>query len=895
MRRARAAGRVLAAHRAPLVAVAVVTFVTTVLGALVFPVLGLLATAGTRYDLDDATTAERDLQVRYTVAEPGAGDPQAAFDGIAAALADARSGMPDLLRSAVGPGEYFAQTDPLPLAAEPSKVPAYVSLTADPGFVGRSHMVSGREPRAAEGDQPVEVVVSRSVADAIGWPVGTSRTAESAGGSTTLTLVGVYAADDPSADAWEQTPATLRRALTGTSTGGTAVLGAAYVAPGSFGTVATGRATTGRAWFPLRIASVRSADRAALAEQTRQALGRTTPLPSTATGSTRITTGLPELLDAAAARDASVRTLAAALGSGPLVAVLGVQVLLARITVERDRDRWRLLAARGADRTLRSTLAAGMVAVAAVPAAALAAVVARVVAALAGLAPGPVTTLGAVALVGAVVPSAAAAVLVPGPARTTSRRSPRPLVEGAVLVVTAVAVVVSVRSGIGTAAPDGRVDPLAAVLPALLAGSVTVVAVRVLPRVLRGVVRRARARPGLTRFLGSVTAARTDGTRTVALAVAVAGIAVALFGSVVGSTLEHGLGDAARRSVAADLSVESPGLDAGQVDRIARVPGVAAAVGVATSAQVTLSTATDQVTATLVVADTERLGAVQAGVPGALPVPRALRGTDARGVPLVVSASLASDLRRTAEVDRTRVRVVGTAPDPTSFTGSTRWALVDTRYADELTSTGSVDRVLVRLRDGADAGRVAASLGRAVDDVTVRTSASVARDLTADPRLPGVRGIALVAAVLGAVVGAGALALAGVLAGARRRLRGRLLTTLGLDDRRDRRLVAAEAVPVLVTALATAVVAAAAIVAVTLPAADLRSFTAGPVRPPVSVDPLSTGATLLGVAGALLLVLAVEVAAGTERRRRVRGRRRPGHGRHRAAPPHRRPPNRSRP
>lgn len=906
MTRAAAVRRIVRAHRGPLVAVAVVTFLATLIGALVVPVVGALATAGLHHDLDRATSTERDLQVRFTVSELGSGDPQGAFEGIDGALRDARSALPPLLRSVTSPGEYFAQTDPLPLAPEPSKVPAFVALTADPGFAGRTHVVEGRQARAADGDDgPVEVVLSRPVARAIGWGVGTVRTADSDAGPTTMRLVGLFAADDPAADAWEQTAPALRPALRGTGDGGTAVVGTAFTAPASFRTVADGRTTTGRAWFPLRTDLVDTADRAALTERVRTALGRLVPLPSTVTGSARLTTGLPDLLDASRARDASVLTLVAALGSGPLAAVLGVQVLTARLAVERSRERWRLL-----------------VAVGAIPATVLGAVLAAIVCASSGIvadASGSAAGFVVAAAVSALLPCAAAAVLVPGHRPRPVRRGARLLVGGAVVVLTAVAVAVTVRAGIGTTAPGGDVDPLAAALPVLFAATGTVVAVRLRPAVLGAVAARRRRSPGLPGFLGTATAARSGGTGTVALAVAVAGIAVALFASVVGSTLEDGLVQAAERSVGADVSVESAAIDADQVAALGRVPGVQAVAGVSTTDSVDVTTRGGTATAEVVAADTRRLVAVQRGVAGAVVAPAALRGPADSAVPVVVSESLAREVTRHPEVAGTRLRVVAVVPDATTFTPAARWLLVDERHADEVTSTGSVDRVLARLRPGTDVGRVEDGLRAAVAGVDVRTTSTVTEELTADPRVPGVRAVALVAAGLGALVGAGSLALAEVLVGTARRQRARLLTTLGLDARRGRRLIVAETVPGLVAAAATAVVVAAGIVIVMLPAADLRSFTGSAVRPPVSLDPVVLGGTVAAVAAALVVVLLAAVAAGTPRDRSAdrsaRGRNgpssparraddgpghrrpdtdRPRHGRRRAEPPKRRP-NRSRP
>jgi len=879
-----AARRVARSHRGPLVAIAAVVYLATVAGAVVLPVLGGLQTAGVQHDLTRATPVERDLQATFVVAEPGsapadvagsaATDPvtsgaQAAFVGIAPALDDARRAMPAVLRSATRPGEYVAQTELMPLAQEPSKPPAYIAIAADPGFAGRSHIVEGRAPRPSTDPGAIEVVLSRPVASAVEWPVGTTRVVADTGGETTMDLVGTYAADDPKEDAWTQTPTTLRPAKLALGPGGTAETGVAYAAPGSAGALAGNlRAVHGRAWFALRPDAVTTANRAALSDAARTTLSRLTPLPSTVSGSARLTTGLPGLLDAAAARDATVGTLTAALGTGPLVAVVGVMALVALLTVERDRDRWQLLAARGGDRVLRGGLAALLVACTAVPAALLGAGTAAAVLTATGAGSDAGTgTLAAgitvAASASAVVPCLAAAALVPGGRSRARAPRLRLVVESAVLVATAVAAFVSARAGIATAAPDGRIDPLAAALPVLLAASGTVLATRLLPVALRVVVRAFRRGADLAGLLGSITTARGGVARTVAIGVTTAGVAVALLGSVVGSTLVHGLDEAARRSVGATVSIEAPALDDDQVTTIGRVRGVASATGIATTDAVSLDTRSGTVTSTLLVGDSAALGATQRGVPGALPTPRALRGSATASVPVVVSESLAEDLRHGGSVLGTRVRVVGTAPDPSPFTDAAKWMLVDVRNASDLTSTGSVDRVLVALSLGADVDRVVPRLRAAGPDGTVQTASSVARELTADPRVPGVRTIAVVAALLGVVIGAGALAASGLLAAAGRRERGRLLATLGLDRRRNRRVIVAESVPLLVTIVVAGVVVAAAAVVLMLPAADLRSFTGSPVQPPVALDPWVFGGTVAVVVVALLTVLVVEVAAGT--------------------------------
>jgi putative ABC transport system permease protein len=857
-------GRVVGVHRAPLVAIAVVTLLAALLAGSVLSVLGALATAGTRADLDRATATDRDLQTTYAVVAGDAGPPataQTVFDGLGRDLDAVHRSMPGALRAATGPAGWYAATGYLVLDGLPSKVPASVSVATDPAFTDVVRFTEGRAPRPARNSAVIEVAVSRAVATAVGWRVGDARTVD---GALSLRLVGVYQPLDRHDPTWGHVPTTLRPATAATGDGGTMISGTAFAAAGSFGHVADdGRTVQGHAWFPVRTDTVTAAGRPALVDGVRRFRTTRQPLPSTAAGSVAFSTGLPEVLAAAVARDATVGTLAAALGSGPAGALVALGALLARLVLDRAEAGLRLLGARGAsDRVVRS-LAAGLVATAAVPGAAAGGVLAVLVQStpLGGSTPAPLQA-GVGALLAAVVPCAAAAALAPTLRVGARRPAVRPVVEAAVLVATAAAVVVTTRNGVTTSAPGGSIDPLAAVLPLLLAASGVVVVLRLLPVVLDRLVSVARRRRGVAMLVGVVTAARSATAQAVPLVVAVIGIAVALFATVVGSTLEDGVAQAARRDVAADIAVSSVALDPDQVARIAQVPGVAAAVGVSTTDEVSFDTPDGAVQAVVLVADPDRLATVQRDVPGALPAPAALRSTRGDRVPVVASRSLAQVTGRDSSVLGTDTRVVATAPDAVPFTLARRWVLVDSRTAEALTETGSVDRVLVRTAPGVAPDRVAADLRHLVPSGTVETAAGVARTIDADPRVPGTRTIAVSAAVLGGVLGVGTLAVAGLSAGASRRARTRLLGVFGTTPGESRRLVVAETLPLLVAALVTGTAVAVGVVATTLPSADLRSFTGAVVRPTVAVD----AGLLVGVSGGLLVALAgvlvVTVRAG---------------------------------
>ena len=370
-------------------------------------------------------------------------------------------------------------------------------------------------------------------------------------------------------------------------------------------------------------------------------------------------------------------------------------------------------------------------------------------------------------------------------------------------------------------------------------------------------------------LVGVATAARTATAQAVPLVVAVIGIAVALFATVVGSTLEDGVAQAARRSVAADVAVTSVALDADQVDRIARLPGVAAAVGVSTSDEVVVRhrtwhgagdrdrRATRPVSHGCSTASREHSRSRRRS---ATPTPTGSTWSPRVPSPTRPGATRACSAR-TPGSSRPRRTC-----RPSRRAG--RWVLVDARNADAVTDTGSVDRVL-----GPDHRRcavptsVASAIRSAVPSGSVVTADGVQRSLDADPRLPGTRVVRPRGSGPGRCArrgcprrrdraGGGGAPRGGVrlLGGVRRRpanARGR---------RGGRDAPAPARVPRDGPGRGRY-----AVVATTLPAADLRSFTGGDVRPGVAVDPVLLAVVGIGVVLALAAVLAAAVRVGAPR------------------------------
>ncbi|BDZ51281.1 hypothetical protein GCM10025867_35220 [Frondihabitans sucicola] len=424
---------------------------------------------------------------------------------------------------------------------------------------------------------------------------------------------------------------------------------------------------------------------------------------------------------------------------------------------------------------------------------------------------------------------------------------------------------------VADAAPT-RVDATAVALPLLLALTGCVVTARIVPVVLGAILPRLRKRPGVALFTGAAIVARGPGGTAVTLLAALIAVAVALFGSVLGTTLASGLEAAGRASVGSSIAVAADTLDDDVITGLGRLPGVASSVEIANEDDVTVANRGVQLPATVVIADTARLATVQRGVPGTFPIPGGLRKTT-NGIPVVISQALADRLGgKSSQIAGTRLDVVAVEPSQTALTKSSEWILVDADQAEAIgESFGSANLALLRLEPGADPRAVAGAAVRATGDASLVDTAQEAIDrLSENPLVPGMRALSLVASALAGAVGILALLLATLQETPARRARIALLSMLGLDRRQARRILAVESLPIGLAALVGGAAVAVAIVALVLPAIDLRSFTGSAERPPLAVDPLVVVSILVGglvaVAAVTLVTIRTTSIRGVDRR-----------------------------
>ncbi|MET0496031.1 MAG: FtsX-like permease family protein [Actinoplanes sp.] len=743
--------------------------------------------------------------------------------------------------------------------------PPQLRVRHQSGYDRAVRIVEGRLPRSRSG---VEVVVSREAVELVSLRMGSVLTI--GGGDTTaeLRVVGVFEPADPGAAFWADQrtgPVPCPNPTDGTryeTTLLTDLPGITLAGPAGGGLtydwrfrVAAGRLTAAdTSWLTTAVVTAR-----------RTPPGR----------GIRLATGLD---GAMTSFDREVRGARAVLGvvqAGLLATMAGLLLLAALLMVDRRREEFALLRARGGTPALvgRRTLAETLLVV---PVAVLAGWL------LSLLLPGRTGGLALPLVVGpAVVATLAAPVLAArshGRAGRPGRPSARRLTAEVFVVLLAGLGVVLVRQR-GLA---GGVDPFLALVPVLLAAAGALVAVRLLPLPLQQLGRTAGRARGVVPFLGLARAGRGAPINAGPLAVLVVALATGVFTAAVSGTVGDARDRATDQEIAADLRVLGASYSPQTTQRLGAVPGVTAIAPLIVDSGAPLTTAAARRTqAQLLVVDGAAAGRVMAasGVGGRLPA--ALTGPRAGGpVPAIVSPEIAAEVGPTGVVTvqgrRYDFRVAGVAESlPALEVGARRFIavpwqalpvpdfqpLIPNRYL----IAGDPDPAA--LRTAGDAGQreyLGGVLGHPVTSdaaLGLRTSVTTWAAHRESLEESGVNGVLSFTFAAGAA-GAVALALLAVALTVLADAPGRghtlsRLRTMGLSLRQGRRLFVYELVPLLAVAVLTGGLVGVALPALIGPALGLDGFTAG-IATRTHVDPWLPVAALLLVAAALALAVAVE-------------------------------------
>lgn len=639
---------------------------------------------------------------------------------------------------------------------------------------------------------------------------------------------------------------------------------------------------------PIDETSIRAEDVAAIVAGIREvesvdiAIGEPGEIEGLILPRLRPVSELAEALEVHLQQRASATAVVSLVVAGLLTVALAVLALAGRLVAERRRSSMAIARARGASPRQLGLLLGGEGLLLGAPAAVAGWLLARwlVQGDGGGLAVGLAVLLGLAPAV--LLPVLSRSGDVRGQRRDLGLAGSRRVRIVGELVVLALAVgglVLLRRRGLATSVAEVGVDPLLAATPVLIGLAAAVIALRVYPLPLAAMIALASRRRGAVGFLGAARAAREGAAGTAPLLVLMLGLATAVFGIVVSSTVTTGTAIAVAENVGADAAAAGLAYTEENLAAAAAVPGVATLAGVHTDPNAELAPAGDDGASDegervlLVATDPTALGEVQAGLPGAPTLPaelsapvepgQALPGLAQRGVAAVGDALEVNFNGRTA-----LVTVVATAPGGIPGVSAGReWILLPLQPLRDAVALNLLPQdVLFAAEPGAtlDTDRLAEAL--LATPANLRTPASVSTRLTDNALIDGVR----TAFPVGAAVGAGYSALAMVLTlVVTARPRHRILShlhTLGLTARQSRGLVALELAPLALTALAAGLAVGLATLWLVEPAVDLQPFTGGRGTPDIVIDPAGVGL----VAGSFLAVVALAVLSAVTASRRLR-------------------------
>ncbi|MER5635464.1 hypothetical protein ABT095_00720 [Kitasatospora sp. NPDC002227] len=724
-----------------------------------------------------------------------------------------------------------------PELAAPEGVPPKLEVLYLQGLAKHAKLVSGKWPD--DGTTP-QTVLSESGARTLGAKVGTVL---NGGGGLGMTVVGLYAVDDPADPYWTGMGCLVSACSEYTAgkppyqyweVGG-------LIGPNQLEVVGSWGEEAENFWrLPVDIDRLRNDQLADIQTETAAYVGGTTNVElayRTGRPALRITSGLPELFEQAQAEQAAAAPLAAIGPAGAAGVAAVVLCLAAALGNDRRTAELRLLAARGASRAglLRRLL--GESAVTTLPAAVLGGALALMLL--------PTFRWGNAVLAGTLVTlftllSLPLRVVAPQlrPGRRPGRR--RLVAELLVLVVTAAAVFELRRRGVSAA--NQGVDVLLIVAPLLLALSGALLLVRLQPVTVGALARWTGRRPGLVGFLGLARATRGTGEQArpsvLPLLALVLAVTTAGFGATLVSAVDGQRHQAARFQVGADTAVllpEGAQLPEGFTAKADALPGVHDAVALWTEDEVFVrdSDLAGTPRVTIVVVDPAKYAVLAHAAGHGEFDPAVLGGARADGtVPVLVTKDLANLAGakfglRTQNGDDLSVTARGIVDTPATVAGS-RSSAVIVPAGPAIAQTPALGHVNRWYALGAtDPAGVTALLGKT--SAEVRTSAAVTAALAHNPLQGSAERMFWVSVV--AAVGFALLAvlLALVRAAPDRAAILARLRTMGMRPREGVGVIMVESLPQAFTG--TLIGALGAVLAVLLlgPAIDLTTMVGAPV------------------------------------------------------------------
>ena len=424
----------------------------------------------------------------------------------------------------------------------------------------------------------------------------------------------------------------------------------------------------------------------------------------------------------------------------------------------------------------------------------------------------------------------------------------------------------------------GSVDVYSSAAPALVAMLAAIVVVRGYPLVLRAALRLARARPGVSAFVGLARATRASPAGVAGVFALILALAVVAFGTMVGDAVHRAEVSQSWREVGADAIVKASGssrpLSPAVQREIAAVPGAARTAAVL----VTSGSLATGARIRVAVLNPSGYAALIAGTPGpafpagALARRAARAGSAGPGlVPALASAAAAGSVARGVSLKvggRTlRLRLVGRAPGiPGGPAGPflilPAWAV-----------GGAPPSIMLVVGPRLDPGRMAATVRRALPGASVTFRADVLSALSGAP-LPHAAQVAIAEGAAAAVAFSALILLITLLMTARsRELTLARLATMGLGPGQARRLVALETLPQVLAATAGGVASTYALEPLIAPSISLSAFTGSGAGAAIRTELLPVAASAAGLillsAAALAVQFLIARRHGVQRPLRV--------------------------
>lgn len=729
---------------------------------------------------------------------------------------------------------------------------------------------------------PTPVLLLDEAAERLGWEVG-----ETFG---TWVLSGTYRPVDAKDGRWEHHTNGASMGVMYDGNLGNLAFATLYLNPANPGSIGGPAVASFEYWYPIDAAAV-AGDQVDLV--TSQLLGMASsdvtlqdedPTTGASAVRARFSSEVVGTFQELSAQQRATASMLAVVAAGPIGVTLAVFALAARLIVTRRRYALSLVSARGGSpRQVRGLLALEGVLLG-MPAAAAGYLLAGLVR--------PVSTgwseLVLAALAG-LVPAAALALS----ARESSLRETRSdlgsrsssrlrwIVETIVVALAAIAVWRLIDRGLtsivlpaeatstpgaagAVAAPvDAGVDLLMAATPVLLALAACVLTLRLYPVPVLALSSVFRRRTDLIPFLGSARSVRDPAGGLIPALAVILGVGVAVFSTLMSSTIEHGAESAAWNQTGAQIRMSGPQFDADLMERIGEIDGVRAVSGIRQAGRsADLSGDVSQTGVSIYVVDSN-LPDVQAGAPDLTELPPALfEGGGA--TPILTGGAVEGDSGSGSLTNLGAVTVVGHVDGLPGMRTDRAFVVVDrTLWEQAGARTTPATVALVDVTDPDQREQVATAIGEEVSNALVETPLATLDAFRSAPVTSGLGYLFTAAVVITTALTVLAILVVQLMGAPARAKLLAVLRTLGLRPGQGRSLTAWELGPLLAMAFAVGAVLGVAIPWLLLKAIDLTGMTGGQQQPTLHLDWAQLGLVVGAILVAVLLAVAVSAAAAS--------------------------------